>query len=100
MNNGELEPIRIHFTCEQTGVGIPEAYERLIYDAVCGDSTFFAHWREVELSWEWVQPILEAFEENLLPLHEYESGSYGPDAAHALLQESEFKWWLDEGLKK
>ncbi len=100
LNNGELEPIRIHFTCEQTGVGIPEAYERLIYDAICGDSTFFAHWREVELSWEWVQPILEAFEENLLPLHEYESGSYGPDAAHALLQESEFKWWLDEELKK
>ena len=55
---------------------------------------------EVELSWEWVQPIFEAFEENLLPLHEYESGSYGPDTAHALLQESEFKWWLDEGLKK
>ena len=68
--------MRINFTCEQADVGVPEAYERLIHDAVSGDATFFAHWKEVELSWEWVQPILEAFEENLLPLHEYESGSY------------------------
>ena len=56
--------------------------------------------REVELSWEWVQPILEAFEENLLPLHEYESGSYGPDASNELLQESGFKWWLDQETEK
>ncbi|MBE5106089.1 glucose-6-phosphate dehydrogenase [Bacillus thuringiensis] len=100
LKNGEIEPIRINFTCEQADVGVPEAYERLIHDAVSGDSTFFAHWREVELSWEWIQPILEAFEENLLPLHEYQSGSYGPDAANALLQESEFKWWLDQKTEK
>lgn len=100
LKNGEIEPIRINFTCEQADVGVPEAYERLIHDAVSGDSTFFAHWKEVELSWEWVQPILEAFEGNLLPLHEYQSGSYGPDAANELLQESEFKWWLDQKMEK
>ncbi|WP_264447286.1 glucose-6-phosphate dehydrogenase [Bacillus cereus] len=100
LKNGEIEPIRINFTCEQADVGVPEAYERLIHDAVSGDATFFAHWREVELSWEWVQPILEAFEENLLPLHEYESGSYGPDASNELLQESGFKWWLDQKTEK
>ena len=55
----------------QMNKDIPEAYERLIYDAVNGDSTFFAHWKEVELSWEWVQPILNAFEGNFVPLHEY-----------------------------
>ena len=47
---------------------VPEAYELLIFDAMRGDSTFFAHWNEVELSWKWVQPILEAFEENTIPL--------------------------------
>ncbi|MDG0962192.1 glucose-6-phosphate dehydrogenase, partial [Bacillus paranthracis] len=51
LKNGEIEPIRINFTCEQADVGVPEAYERLIHDAVSGDATFFAHWREVELSW-------------------------------------------------
>lgn len=97
--NGRIEPVNISFSCEDSarnGSGVPEAYERLIYDALIGDSTFFAHWKEVELSWEWVQPILNAFEENLLPLREYWSGSFGPDASDSLLAENGFKWWLDE----
>ncbi|WP_342042145.1 glucose-6-phosphate dehydrogenase [Bacillus sp. OTU2372] len=96
--NGKINPVRINFSCEDSkhkGLGIPEAYERLIYDAVIGDSTFFAHWKEVELSWEWVQPILNAFEENRLPLHEYRAGSFGPEAADSLLVENGFRWWLD-----
>ena len=92
--------MRINFACEQADVGVPEAYERLIHDAVSGDATFFAHWREVELSREWVTPILEAFAENLLPLHEYESSSYCPDASNELLQDSGFKWWLDQEPEK
>jgi glucose-6-phosphate 1-dehydrogenase len=98
-NNGKIEPVKINFSSEDiesNNIGVPEAYERLIYDALIGDSTFFAHWKEVELSWEWVQPILDAFLENLLPLHEYRSGSYGPEAANSLLVENGFKWWLDE----
>ena len=94
LKNGKIEPVRVEFATEQKGV--PEAYERLIFDALTGDSTFFAHWNEVELAWEWVQPVLEAFEENLLPLYLYPSGSYGPDAANSLLKEDGFKWWLDE----
>jgi glucose-6-phosphate 1-dehydrogenase len=97
--NGKIEPVNISFSCEDSvrnGAGVPEAYERLIYDALIGDSTFFAHWKEVELSWEWVQPILNAFEENLLPLHQYWSGSFGPDASDSLLAENGFKWWLDK----
>ncbi|MCH6266236.1 glucose-6-phosphate dehydrogenase [Neobacillus citreus] len=103
MNNGKIEPVRINFSCEDSsrnGLGVPEAYERLIYDFLIGNSTFFAHWKEVELSWEWVQPILDAFEENLLPLHEYSSGTYGPDAANTLLLENGFKWWLDEKVEE
>ena len=56
----------------------------------------FAHWKEVELAWEWVQPLLEAFQENTVPLHKYAAGSYGPDASHALVEKDGFKWWLDE----
>jgi glucose-6-phosphate 1-dehydrogenase len=98
-NSGEIEPVRMNLSFENTGIGIPEAYERLIYDALIGESTFFAHWKEVELAWEWVQPILTAFKENLLPLHEYRSGSYGPEAADSLLFENGFKWWLDEEIQ-
>jgi glucose-6-phosphate 1-dehydrogenase len=92
--DGEIEPVKVRYSVGRKGV--PEAYEWLIDDAINGDPTFFAHWREVELSWEWVQPILEAFDENLLPLHEYKAGSYGPEQAHLLLKENGFHWWLDE----
>lgn len=100
LNHGKVEPVRINLSNDQISLGIPEAYERLIYDAINGDSTFFAHWKEVELSWEWVQPILDAFNENLVPLNEYQSGSYGPAAADLLLLENGFKWWLDEKLQE
>ncbi|WP_136608086.1 glucose-6-phosphate dehydrogenase [Paenibacillus dokdonensis] len=74
----------------------PEAYETLIHDALNGDSTFFVHWDEVELSWQWVQPILEAFAANEVPLYPYEAGSHGPAAADALLADDGFHWWFDE----
>ncbi|MBM7655468.1 glucose-6-phosphate dehydrogenase [Neobacillus cucumis] len=101
--NGKIEAVNINFSNEDlelNSIGVPEAYERLIFDAFLGDSTFFAHWKEVELSWEWVQPILDAFEEKLVPLHEYRSGSNGPDAADSLLAENGFTWWLDEDVEE
>jgi len=93
--NGKLEPIVVDFSASKKDV--PEAYELLIFDALRGDSTFFAHWDEVELSWKWVQPVLEAFEENALPLHLYQAGSMGPQAASQLLEEDGFKWWETRG---
>jgi len=71
----------------------PEAYELLLFDAIRGNATFFANWKEVELSWQWIQPLLEAFQENTLPLHPYPAGSDGPEAANQLLQADQFKWW-------
>lgn len=89
--NGKMEPITVDFSASNQDV--PEAYELLLFDALSGDSTFFAHWNEVELSWKWVAPILEAFKENRVPLHPYSSGSMGPEAAHQLLEEDGYKWW-------
>lgn len=89
--SGKMEPITVDFSASNQDV--PEAYELLLFDALVGDSTFFAHWNEVELSWKWVEPILEAFKENRVPLHSYSSGSMGPDAAHQLIEEDGFKWW-------
>jgi glucose-6-phosphate 1-dehydrogenase len=92
-HKGEFKPIHIDFHTSRDEV--PEAYENLIYDALHGDPTFFAHWDEVELSWKWVQPILEAFEENLVPLHLYAAGTYGPAESDALLAEDGYHWWFD-----
>ncbi|MCE5170025.1 glucose-6-phosphate dehydrogenase [Paenibacillus profundus] len=93
-NDLKTEPIRVHYAADQDDV--PEAYENLIHNALVGDPTFFARWDEVELSWKWVQPILEAFEDkanNFVPLHLYEAGSDGPEASRGLLEEDGFHWW-------
>lgn len=89
--NGKIETVSAGFSADEKDV--PEAYELLLYDALCGDPTYFAHWKEVELSWQWVDPILKAFEKNSLPLHKYKSGSMGPDASHQLLEENGFVWY-------
>jgi len=89
--NGEIEPVKINYF--SNGQPVPEAYELLLYDALKGDSNFFAHWREVELSWQWVQPILEAFEKIKVPLYFYDSGSFGPIESNQLVQEDGFNWW-------
>lgn len=92
-NKGEFKPVQIDI--HSSGDDVPEAYENLIRDALLGDSTFFAHWDEVEASWAWVQPILEAYEENLVPLHAYEAGSHGPAESDALLARDGYHWWFD-----
>ncbi|MFS0556486.1 glucose-6-phosphate dehydrogenase [Brevibacillus sp. 179-C9.3 HS] len=93
-NSGKIEPVTVDFSVGTKDV--PEAYELLLSDALRGDPTYFAHWDEVRLSWEWVTPILEAFAENLVPLFTYEAGSYGPKAAERLLEADGFQWWLDK----
>ncbi|MFB9274342.1 glucose-6-phosphate dehydrogenase [Cohnella cellulosilytica] len=92
--DGEFKPMRVELHGSQDDV--PEAYENLIHDALRGDGTFFAHWDEVELSWQWVQPILDAFAENLVPLHAYAAGSYGPAESDELLARDGYRWWFDE----
>ncbi|MHA6529122.1 glucose-6-phosphate dehydrogenase [Paenibacillus sp. BAC0078] len=90
--HGELTPVSIKH--DSANPDLPEAYENLIYDALLGDATFFAHWDEVELSWQWVQPIIEATKDGKLPLHLYPAGSNGPKAADELLGDAH--WWLDD----
>lgn len=91
-HEGKFEPVYVN--CFSSLDEMPEAYENLIYDAMRGDGTFFAHWNEVELAWQWVQPVLDAVEKGELPLHSYPAGSYGPQAAFDLLGND--VWWLDE----
>lgn len=91
---GSSEPIPIDHQADSSHV--PDAYENLIYDALRGDATYFAHWEEVERSWQWVQPILDAFADNAVPLLSYAAGTYGPSAANDLLADDGFHWWFDD----
>ena len=63
----------------------PEAYERLILDAMRGDASLFTREDEVQASWEICDPILKAWAATPGPLPQYAAGSAGPAEADVLL---------------
>jgi glucose-6-phosphate 1-dehydrogenase len=65
----------------------PEAYERLITDAMRGDATLFTRNDEVEAQWLICDPIVSAWAQMPGPLPQYEAGSQGPKEAEGLLSE-------------
>ncbi|HEX2273246.1 MAG TPA: glucose-6-phosphate dehydrogenase [Acidimicrobiales bacterium] len=70
----------------------PEAYERLLLDALVGDPTLFIRTDEVEQAWRICDPVLRAWEEGDVPLARYEAGSWGPAEADRLLEEHGRRW--------
>jgi glucose-6-phosphate 1-dehydrogenase len=63
----------------------PEAYERLILDAMRGDATLFTRNDEVEAQWRICDPIVHVWEATPGPLPQYPSGSQGPVEADTLM---------------
>jgi glucose-6-phosphate 1-dehydrogenase len=63
----------------------PEAYERLILDAMRGDATLFTRNDEVDAQWSIIDPILAAWKGGDPPMATYEAGSPGPPEADELL---------------
>jgi glucose-6-phosphate 1-dehydrogenase len=68
------------------GSSTPEAYERLILDAMRGEATLFTRADEVEAQWGFIDPILQGWREHEAPLALYEAGSWGPTESDALLE--------------
>ncbi|KRL03050.1 glucose-6-phosphate dehydrogenase [Liquorilactobacillus capillatus] len=73
-------------------VQIPEAYEKLILDALRGNATNFTHWEEVAYSWKFVDAIRSTWDQQQDSLAEYASGSMGPKVADDLLVRDGHKW--------
>jgi glucose-6-phosphate 1-dehydrogenase len=67
----------------------PEAYERLITDAMRGDATLFTRDDEVEAQWRICDPILNTWAQTPGPLPQYEAGSQGPKEAQSILREDQ-----------
>jgi glucose-6-phosphate 1-dehydrogenase len=73
---------------------LPDAYERLLLDALQGDASLFARHDEIELAWKLIDPIIAAWEQPDAPtLAFYEPGSWGPIEADALLAEDGARTW-------
>jgi glucose-6-phosphate 1-dehydrogenase len=65
----------------------PEAYERLILDAMRGDATLFTRDDEVEAQWRIIDPVLQAWADDKPPISQYPAGSHGPEEANSILHE-------------
>src|SRR5471032_2065586 len=69
-----------------------DAYERLLLDVLRGQLTLFMRGDELEAAWEWVEPILENWEQNESAPLPYTSGTWGPAAASALIGRDGLQW--------
>ncbi|MDB6150401.1 MAG: zwf [Chthoniobacter sp.] len=90
-----IEPVKMDFHYGTSfGKASPEAYERLLLDAMSGDATLFARRDEVEGAWKFVDVIEEAWHqsENPPPLCTYPSGSWGPKESDDLLERDGRTW--------
>ena len=72
--------------------GLPEAYERLILDAMLGDATLFTREDEVDEQWKLVDAIVGAWERDRPTFPDYAAGTWGPRAADELLQRDGRSW--------
>jgi glucose-6-phosphate 1-dehydrogenase len=78
------------------GVQLAEAYERLLLDCILGDSTLYARSDMTERGWELVMPILDEWaatnDEARRQFPNYEAGTWGPQAAHDLIESQGRRW--------
>ncbi len=89
-----IKPVEMDFDYGRAfGGEPPEAYERLLLDAMKGDATLYARGEWVDLAWELLGPVQEAWatgDPKKFP--NYEAGSWGPAEADALIEQSGRHW--------
>jgi glucose-6-phosphate 1-dehydrogenase len=88
------QPVKMNFRYATTfGSNTPEAYERLVLDAMIGDGTLFIRGDETERSWQLITPILEHWTaQGRTGMDTYVAGSWGPASADALLAANGHVW--------
>ena len=78
---------------ELTNVYVPDAYERLILDCMQGDATLYARGDSTEAAWEFIDPILKAWEaDQNIPVYGYPAGTWGPENADNLIEGKNMNW--------
>lgn len=96
-----VRPVRMQFSYNtEFGAYTPEAYERLLLEAVAGDATLFIRRDEVETAWQFVDAIRAGWDG--LPLSDrefYAAGTWGPIAAEELLAQAGHTWRNPQPIK-
>jgi glucose-6-phosphate 1-dehydrogenase len=85
--------MEFHYDDDFEDIAIPDAYERLLLDALQGDASLFARSDGIELSWKIIDPIIQGFSaDDAPPLEIYERGSWGPAGADELTGRDGRSW--------
>lgn len=88
----EIRDVHMDFDYSETfGAEPPEAYERLLHDAMLGDGTLFTRRDEVEVAWNIADQILNAWQSEPAPF-EYSKGGWGPDEADDFMARDGRRW--------
>jgi glucose-6-phosphate 1-dehydrogenase len=87
------DPLHLDFAQTQSQARIPDAYERLLLEALKGNQSLFVRRDEVELAWQWCDQIREAWHNSELPLEGYPAGSNGPQQACHMIETHGHKWY-------
>jgi len=89
-----LQPVKMDFRYGSSfGQPSPEAYERLLLDAMLGDSTLFTRADEVEYAWRFVDSIIAGWRAQQPPqFPNYAAGTWGPAEAEQLLEATNARW--------
>lgn len=87
-----IRTVEMDFSFDESfGSYSPEAYERLLLDALLGDATLFTRRDEVEAAWAIIDPI-RAWFDRLPPPDPYPAGSWGPTSADRLIAQDGRYW--------
>ncbi len=91
--NTDSVDMEFHYQSSFGGSSLPDAYERLLLDAIRGDASLFTRSDGIEAAWCLVDPILIGWgSPDAPPMSEYEPGSRGPAAADELLARDGRVW--------
>ena len=93
--NMRLEEVDLELITPSTSNRKNEAYERLLLDVIKSNPTLFMRLDEVESAWKWVDTILEAWDDNLVPMKKYTAGTNGPSASVQLVAVDGRDWYED-----
>jgi glucose-6-phosphate 1-dehydrogenase len=89
----DVRPVNMDFRYGSAfGTEAPEAYERLLLDAMLGDPTLFTRWDSVEAAWALLTPVLDAWRDGASRLQFYEAGTWGPHGTDELIQRDGATW--------
>jgi glucose-6-phosphate 1-dehydrogenase len=88
-----LRPVSLDLSFEETfGLRYPDSYERLLMEALRGNPALFMRRDEIETAWQWIDQIIEGWQQTHQKTENYVAGTWGP-AASALLLDRDGRSW-------